>query len=129
MSIDYLLDLEREINYGKDYYACPGLGRNQWVIARSVDELKKLATRAAQHRKLAVQIIRLALPSEVVIGETFLVPTKIMDEGPRGEPRIEWSTVETKEAAELMRDLRNGVSPFFGMQVEETVEPPAAAEE
>ena len=123
MSIDWLFDLEREISYGKDYFACPSLGRNQWVIKRTVDELRPLAERAAQQRKLPVNIIRLTPPHEVVAGENFLVPTKIGDPGTRGEPQIEWSTVETKEAAELMRDLRNGASPYFGMQVQETVEP------
>lgn len=123
MSIDYLWDLEREINFGKNYYACPGLGRNQWVIKRSVDDLRPLATRAAEHRKLAVNIVRLTSPNEVVAGENFLVPTKIGEPGARGEPQIEWSTVETKEAAELMRDVRAGPSPYFGMQVEETLEP------
>ena len=123
MSIDWLLDLEREISFGKDYFAAPGMGRNQWVIKRSVSELRPVATRAAEHRKLPVSIVRLALPDEVVQGENFLVPVKIGDAGARGEPQIEWSTVETKEAAELMRDLRNGRSPFFAMQIQETIEP------
>jgi hypothetical protein len=123
MSIEWLFDLEREINYGKDYYACPGPGRNQWVIKRTPEELRPLAQRAAQQRKLPVNIVRLAPPHEVVTGETYLVPTKIGDPGARGEPHIEWSTVETREAAELMRDLRNGASPYFGMQIQETVEP------
>ena len=123
MSIDWLLDLEREIGYGKDYYAAPGMGRNQWIIKRSVADLRGVATRSAEHRKLPVSIVRLTLPDEVVQGETFLVPVKIGEAGARGEPQIEWSTVETKEAAELMRDLRNGRSPYFGMQIQETVEP------
>ena len=29
MSIDWLFDIEREIGFGKEYYACPGVGRNQ----------------------------------------------------------------------------------------------------
>lgn len=123
MSIDYLWDLEREISYGKDYYACQGLGRNQWVIKRSVDELRVIAARASEQRKLAVSIVRLVPPAEVVAGEYYLVPIKIGDPGNRGEPQIEWSTVETREAAELMRDLKNGPSPYFGMQVQETMEP------
>ena len=123
MSIDWLLDLEREINFGKDFFACPGPGRNQWVVSRSMDELRPIARRTAELKKLAVSIVRLTTPHEAVSGENFLVPTRIDETGARGEPQIQWSTVETREAAELMRDLRKGGSPYFGMQVQETVEP------
>jgi hypothetical protein len=64
--------------------------------------------------------------ADAIAGDLFLVPTQIGDPGPRGEPQIQWSTVETKEAAEMMRDVKHGPSPFFGMQVEETVPPTAA---
>ena len=53
-------------------------------------------------------------------------PTEIGDPGHRGEPNIKWSCVETKEAAEMMRDVRKGPSPIFGTQVEETVDPDEA---
>jgi hypothetical protein len=58
-----------------------------------------------------------------VAGDNFLVATRIGDPGARGEPQIEWTVVETKEAAEMMRDVRRGSSPFFAIQDEETVEP------
>lgn len=123
MSIDFLLDLERDIEGGKDIFACPGLGRNQWVLGRGVPELQKAAKRTADHKKMAVNIVRLISKSDAVAGNMFLVPTRIGDPGSRGEPQIEWSTVETKEAAEMMRDVRFGPSPFFAMQVEEAVNP------
>lgn len=127
MSIDYLLDLDREINFGKDYFACPGPGRNQWIISRSMDELRTVAKRAANLKKLAVSVVRLTTPHEAVAGENFLVPVRIEEAGARGEPQIQWSTVETREAAELMRDLRRGGSPYFAMQVQEEIEPDASA--
>lgn len=123
MSIDWLWDLERAIESGKVYFACQTVGRNQWAIGRSVDELKKIAKRAASHRKLGVDIVRLVSPHETVAGDLYLVPTEIGDPGHRGEPNIKWSCVETKEAAEMMRDVRKGPSPIFGTQVEETVDP------
>ena len=122
MSIDWLWDLERAVEGGKSYYACQTVGRNQWAIARSVDELRKLAKRAASHKKLAVDIVRLVSPQEIA-GVLYLVPTEIGEPGPRGEPNIKWACVETKEAAEIMRDVRKGRSPIFGMQVEDTVAP------
>ncbi|MCB0310185.1 MAG: hypothetical protein KDD42_03050 [Bdellovibrionales bacterium] len=124
MSIDFLYDLERDLDAGKDFFAVPGIGRNQWVIARTVDDLRRPAQRTVDHKKISVNIVRLLPVSEAVAGNYFLVPTRIGDPGARGEPNIEWSTVETKEAAEMMRDVRHGPSPFFGMQVEETIEPP-----
>ncbi len=123
MSIDWLNDLERDIDNGKEYFACPGVGRNQWSIGEEVEDLQRIAHRTANHKKMPVNIVRLISKHDAISGDLFLVPTKIGDPGPRGESQIEWSTVETKEASEMMRDVRHGPSPFFGMQVEETVEP------
>jgi hypothetical protein len=72
--------------------------------------------------------VRLVSKHEAITGDLFLVPTKIGDPGPRGEAQIEWSTVETKEAAEMMRDVRHGPSPFFAMQVEQKIESEAETE-
>ncbi len=121
MSIDYLLELERAIDSGKEVYACPGVARNQYHIDRSVDELRKFAKRAADNRKRSVSIVRLIPKDDAIAGDLFLVPTRIGDLGVRGETQIQWSTVETKEAAEMMRDVRYGPSPYFGMQVMEEI--------
>ncbi len=123
MSIDWLLDLERMIENGRTLYATPSMGRNQWVIAKSVGELEVQAQRAANQKKLPVNIVRVISPHDTLSGDLFLVPTEIGDPGNRGEPNIKWSTVDTKEAAEMMRDVRHGPSPIFGMQVEKTVDP------
>ncbi len=128
MSIDWLKDLERDIMYGKDFFATPGVGRNQWIISKDKDSLSAIARRTAEHKKIPVDIVRLILPSDVLSGEKFLVPIKIGEQGSRGEAAIEWVAVETREASELMRDLRYGQSPYFGMQVEETIEPKESVE-
>ena len=125
MSIDWLMDLERAIDNGKDLYACPGVGRNQWLIRSNPAEIKTFAQRAANQKKMAVNVVRLISKDDAVTGNLFLVPTSIGDPGARGEPQIEWSTVETKEAAEMMRDVRHGPAPFFGMQIENQVDPTA----
>ncbi|RMG42822.1 MAG: hypothetical protein D6719_05365 [Candidatus Dadabacteria bacterium] len=123
MSIDWIFDLERDIDNGQEVLACPGLSRNQWYIGKPYDELKQLAQRVANHKKMTVNIVRLVSHHDAIAGDLFLVPTKIGEPGARGEPHIEWSTVETKEAAEMMRDLRQGPAPFFAMQQQETVDP------
>lgn len=123
MSIDYLYELERSIDNGKSVYACPGVAQKQWFISRSVDELRKLAKRSAENRKNSVSIVRLISRHDAISGTLFLVPTGIEEPGNRGEPMIRWSTVETKEAAEMLRDVRHGPAPYFGMEVEETIEP------
>ena len=123
MSIDWLFDLERDIDNGKDIFACAGVSRNQWVIGKPMEELKKVAKRAADNKKLPIHIVRLISKHDAVSGDLFLCPVKIGDPGNRGEPQIEWSTVDTKEAAEMMRDVRHGPAPFFGMQIQDTVQP------
>jgi hypothetical protein len=122
MSIDWLLEIERALDNGKDVYACPSMGRSSWQLSKTVDELRKVAQKAADMRKMAVNIVRLVPKQDATAGDLFLVPTGIDETGPRGEPNIRWSTVDTKEAAEMMRDVKHGPCPFFAMQVEETVE-------
>lgn len=123
MSIDWLLDLERMVDNGREFFATPGMGRNQWMISKSIEELEKGAQRAANSKKIPVNIVRLVSPHDTVSGDLFLVPTEIGDPGNRGAPDVKWTTVDTREAAEMMRDVRKGPSPIFGMQVEQTVEP------
>ncbi len=122
MSIDWLMDIERALENGREIFACPGVGRNQWQISKSIDDLRKIAQRAADTKKMAVNIVRLALKQDATAGDLFLVPTTIDEPGPRGEPSVKWSTVETREAAEMMRDVKHGPCPFFAMQVEETLD-------
>jgi hypothetical protein len=123
MSIDWLYDLERAVENGKEIYATQSVGRSQWVIGKSLPELMKVAQRTANHKKLAVPIARLINKDDAVAGDMFLVPVEIGDPGHRGEPNIKWTAVETKEAAEMMRDVRHGPSPTFGMQVMESADP------
>jgi hypothetical protein len=121
MSIDFLFDLERAVNNGRTVYACPGANQKQWIISRDITEIRNQARRQAGARKCAVSVVRLIPPADALQGELFLVPTNIEEPGARGEPSVKWSTVETKEAAENLRDLKFGPSPFFGMQAEEEV--------
>lgn len=122
MSIDWIQDLDRDIENGREIYACPAVQRNQWVIGKPMEELKKFAKRAAEHKKMSVNIVQLISKADAIAGDLFLVPTNIGEPGSRGEPQVQWSTVETKEAAEMMRDVKHGPAPFFGMQIAETVE-------
>lgn len=127
MSIDWLFELERGLDAGREYFACPGPGRNQWVISKVKEDLSRTAQRAADLKKIPVNIVRLIPKTDAVAGDLFLVPTAIGEAGPRGEPAIEWKAVETREAAEMMRDVRHGPSPFFGMQIEQTIQPAEGA--
>ena len=123
MSIDFLFEIERALDAGKTLYCCPGNGRNQFVIGKSVDELKKVAQRSADTQKIAVTIARLIPKSDAVAGDQFLVPVEIGDPGARGEPQLKWRVVDTKDAAEMFKDVRKGTPPFFGLQTEETINP------
>ena len=127
MSIDWLLDLERAIENGKEVFACPGISRNQWVIGKTLEELRRVAKRSAEHNKMTVHIVRIVSKNDTITGDLYLVPTNIGEPGVRGEPNIQWKTIETKEAAEMMRDVRQGPAPFFGMQVQESLEPSSGA--
>lgn len=123
MSIEWLYDLERDVDMGREVFACPGVGPKQWVFSKEGPEaLARTAQRAANITKMKVSIVRL-ISRHSLSTNSMLVPVKINDPGPRGEPQIQWSVVESKEAAETMRDIREGPSPYFAMETEATYEP------
>lgn len=123
MSLDYLEDLAAQIDRGKIYYACPGVQAGEWHLAGSVDELKNFAQRAANSRKMEVPIYRVVNMLDTVTGDSYLLVRKILEPGPRGEPKIQWSVVDTREAAEMLRDVSQGPTPYFGATVEQIVKP------
>ncbi len=123
MSIDWLLDLERDIDNGKEIYGCQGVGRNQWVIGKPIEELRKIAKRTAEHSKMSVNIVHIISKHDTIAGDMYLVPVQIGDSGSKGEPSIQWKQIDTKDAADMMKDVRKGPAPFFGIQTAETIEP------
>ncbi len=70
-----------------------------------------------------VETVVLSSSTKAPVGRNQWATTEIGELGLRGEPNIKWACVETKEAAEIMRDVRQGPSPIFGMQGEDTVAP------
>lgn len=121
MSIDYLLELERAVEAGQAFYACPGVGRNQWHIEKQAKDLVDRAQRSADARKCPVHIVQLLNKDDTGQNSQYLVPTKINDSPgaathSRNGPSLQWSTVETKEAAEMARDVRFGPSPYFAIE-------------
>lgn len=123
MSLDYLEDLGEQIDRGVTIYACPGKVQNDWYLAETVDELRDRVQKTANSRKYEASIYRLVNNTEVTGEDFFLIVRKILEPGPRGEPRMHWALVDTREAAELMRDVSHGPTPYFGAVIEETVEP------
>lgn len=123
MSIDYLEDLDRAISVGKDLYACQGAQSSEWEISSDLEVLEKKAKRSANALKFDVHVYRLINKADVISGDCFLVVRKILEPGARGEPRFQFAVVDTKEAAEMLRDVSQGPSPYYGASIEKTFRP------
>lgn len=123
MSVDWLEDLERQIDNGKELFACQGLQQNEWVMDSDPENLKKTAKRTANSKKFQIHIYRLVNRMDTTSEDQFLCVRKILDPSPKGEPRFQWSIVDTREAAEMMRDVSQGPTPYFGAVIVDTVEP------
>ena len=128
MSLTFLEQLEIDINNGDVYFACPGSGVNEWFISKELDKCRQRAQRTANGQKFEANIYRLVNHLDVAQGDVFLTVRKILDPGARGDANIRWILVDTREAAELLRDVSQGVTPFFGAVVEESL-PPEITEE
>jgi len=114
MSLDYLEALEQAIDQGGDFFASPGNSSNQWSVSRNYNDLTKHAQRLANNRKFEVPIYQLTNRVDAVAGNSFLICKKILPPGTNGEPKLQWALVDTKEAAEMMRDVSEGPTPYFG---------------
>ena len=121
MSLDWLLDIERAVNGGRDCFACPGVKSNHWIVSFNIENVRKEGKRTAALKRAAVNIVQLVPYRDALPDDMFLVPTKIGEGNPKDEVQVEWSTVATAEAAEMMRDMRRGEPPFFGMRIVEAV--------
>jgi len=127
MSIDYLEEIATRIDDGDLVYVCPGTRQNDWVISSNLGELRSKAQRAANTRRFEAGIFRLVNDRDTGATDSFLIVREILEPGPRGEPHMKWSLVDTRDAAEIMRDVSQGPTPFFGAVKEETFQPEEAA--
>jgi hypothetical protein len=123
MSAECLEDLERDVELGNEVFACPQDGRNHWSFHRDQDALCKKARDVARARGVKVSVLRLIPTSDVVPGDCYLVPRTICGRDIPVLSQIEWALVESREAAELLRAVRNGPAPYFGARVEYTASP------
>ena len=123
MSIDYLAEMEHEVDSGREIYACPGPQGNEWYISSDLEDLRKKAQRSASALKREVQIFKLINKMDTVSGDSYLAVRKILEPGPKGEPKMQWTLVDTREAAEMMRDVSEGPSPYFGTSIVATFLP------
>jgi hypothetical protein len=121
MSLNYLVELEERITNGRAYFACQGIMSGEWHIADSLDTILKAAERTSASRMAPVEVFRLVSRMEVVAGDSYLVATKILESEPGAAPAFRWAVVDTPEAAEMVRDVSEGPTPYFGVVVHTTV--------
>ncbi len=123
MSVDYLEDLESMLDKGSELFACPSTANGEWVLSKTVEDLRPKAQRAANSQKHELAIYKLVNKSDAVTGDAFLVVRKFLETLKDGTPRMQWALVDTREAGEMMRDVSQGPSPYFGAVVTETFRP------
>ncbi len=123
MSLSYLEDLESMIDRGAEFYICQGTQSSEWTLSKSYEVVQKKAQRAASVLKMPVPVYRMISKSDCVSGDSFICVRRILEAGPHDEARFQWAIVDTKEAAEMMRDVSQGPSPYFGVTIEETMAP------
>ena len=114
MSLEYLEDLEKAIEHGREYFACPGKNSHEWHISNEPESLNDRCQRTANMRKFPQHVYQLVNVNDAGAGDSYLICKKLLDAGPRGEANLHWMLVDTKDAAEMLRDVSQGPSPYFG---------------
>jgi hypothetical protein len=123
MAIDYLEDIERDLERGIDMFVCPSVNSGDWIFSNDVASIIPKAKRAAQSKKHELNIYRLASIHDASMQDGFLIVRKFLEPNRDGTPRMQWAMVESREASEMMRDVSQGPSPYFAALIEETVKP------
>jgi len=114
MSYEWVEELAGKIDDGEEYYACPGTMRDEWHVSPEYEELEKKAERAAGAVRREVHLYRLVNADQASNKDSFLIVKDFVEHGSRGEIKVQWAMVDTKDGAELMRDVSYGPTPFFG---------------
>jgi hypothetical protein len=123
MTIEVLEGIEQRIFEGTPVYACCGPNINDWIVEESLESIRARARKAAAAKRAVVTIYRVVGPQEVSDGDSFLVVRKLIEGRPGGPPSIQWTLVDTAEAAELLRDVSKGPTPYFGAVAFEVIQP------
>lgn len=123
MAFDYLEELQEEVNRGVGWYVCPGKAAGEWNLAKTPEELREACQLAANVYLFEQSIYKLKDVADSGGEDRYFVCKKILEPGPRGEPNLQWMIVDTKDAAELLRDVSQGPSPYFGATEVETFQP------
>lgn len=125
MSIEYLEELAGRVCLGAEVYACSLPTAGEWVLSLDKDALREEATRYAEARPGPATVYRLLPPDALVPTDGYLVALKLHAgrevSGRIDQRTIDWGIVDTREAAELLRDVSCGPTPYFGVVVEEVV--------
>jgi hypothetical protein len=120
MSIDYFEELFQVVEQGADVFACPTANPQEWDFSTNIHTLRKKAQRGATVRHIPLSIYRLVSVS-ATDASGFLIIRRILKTTLTGVPPFHCSIVETRDAAELPRDVSQGPTPYFGVVVEETL--------
>lgn len=105
-------------------YACPAPGKNKWQFAKQAEELRPIAKRTARSLGIPVTIFRvLNGAAREVQPETFLIVRRVVGIQNNGEKDIEWAMVDTEQAANTLRDVSFGPTPYLPLRSEETLSP------
>lgn len=123
MSVDFLSDIEQSLDRGTVLFACPSANSGEWILSKVLDDLRPKAQRAANSKKHELHIYRIVNAMDAVTGDSFLVVRKFLEPQTDGTPRMHWALVDTREASEVIRDVSQGPSPYFGAVIEETYKP------
>jgi len=126
MAIDFLQDIEHAIDSGRTMFACPSHQGYDWHLSTNLEDLRPKAQRTANSKKYEVYIYRLINKMDAGEGDAFLYCKRMLEPSPNGEPHVYWGVVDTRDAAEMMRDVSQGPSPYFGITIEESFQPKTA---
>ena len=122
MFFEFLERLERVILNEEEVYACQGVGTYQWYIEYDIDDIVAKAQATANVKKYPIPIYRISRGEDINPSESYLVVKRVIMSAV-GDFLYEWVQVDTREAAELVRDVTHGATPFFGLVTEQIVKP------
>lgn len=117
-------EMEEAIHAGRTLYASPGLLLGRWDITSDREMLLARVQLSADANGEEASLFRMASPDEAGDGDSFLFVRRILQsDSPRVPYLLQWSLADTREAAELLRDVSAGPTPYFAITLDTSCQP------